>query len=199
MALLIIMDGPQSGKTFNLKEINIIGKAKTCDIVISDLSTCNFEFEIERKNERYFVFPVETNILVNGHSITKKTKLIHGDMITVADILFLFGEEDACVPPHSNHPSEMNATPIIASTQAVNSTLEEILSTIENTKTPDKYKAIIYEVEKILEYHLEQRSVDVGKALKEVLEVLIDNDLGEHGLIFLKDKTSNKLWPMASL
>ena len=191
------MDGPGSGTTFNLQEHNHIGSNQSrCNIYIPS-QQINDTIAIKKHGTSYLIQSCKTiTVLVNGQPVIKSRKLIHGDMITIADVMLLYGEESAN-PSIISPPPQTHESHIINVQKA--SDLQDLLLAIKNTPNAVKYEKIMEQVDEVLRYHLQCYPIDKAQALQDVLEVLISNNFGQRGLILLKEKDSDKLWPVASV
>lgn len=95
MAQLIIVEGENRGKSFELKRpTETLGRASDNTIVINDRRVSNNHAEILRTKTGYEIKNLDRTkaILVNGE-VFKQTRLQHGDWVTIADTTFVFSED----------------------------------------------------------------------------------------------------------
>ncbi len=89
---LQVSDGPDKGKTFDLKAVSIvIGRREDCDIVFQDMSVSRRHARLELHRNRYTVFDLgSTNgTMVNGARISKKI-LEPGDTLVLGATICTF-------------------------------------------------------------------------------------------------------------
>ena len=95
MAQLIIVEGENRGKSFELKRpTETLGRSAENSIVINDRRVSPTHAEILRSKTGYEIKNLDRTkaILVNGE-VFKSTRLQHGDWITIADTTFVFSED----------------------------------------------------------------------------------------------------------
>jgi eukaryotic-like serine/threonine-protein kinase len=95
MALLIVVEGPNQGKTFQVSALETLGSDNDCSIVLRDRRVASTQAEIRKRRtggcEIRNLQP-RKNILVNGE-IIDKVLLQHGDWVTIADTTLVFSED----------------------------------------------------------------------------------------------------------
>ena len=87
MAQLIVVEGPNRGRTYELApDSSTIGRGPNNSIVLDDRRASEMQAEIRKRNNSYEIvnLDIKKNLLVNGE-VFKKSKLQHGDWITLAD------------------------------------------------------------------------------------------------------------------
>ncbi len=94
MAQLIIVEGPNRGKTFELSKKETLGRADACSIVLNDRRVSENHAEIRLRKNGYEIANLDPakSLLVNGE-VFKQTRLQHGDWITIADTTLVFSED----------------------------------------------------------------------------------------------------------
>ena len=94
MAQLIIVEGPNRGKTFELGKKESLGRADACSIVLNDRRVSESHAEIRLRKNSYEITNLDPtkSLLVNGE-VFKQTRLQHGDWITIADTTLVFSED----------------------------------------------------------------------------------------------------------
>ena len=106
MAQLIIIEGPNKGKMFELGKKETLGRAEACSIILNDRRVSENHAEIRLRKNGYEIANLDAtrSLLVNGEFF-KATRLQHGDWITIADTTLVFSEDPEprkpleCVPP----------------------------------------------------------------------------------------------------
>ena len=94
MAHLVVVEGPNSGKTYPLLSENTIGSAPENTIQLKDRRVGSYLLKIKRYPRGYMLTMLipGKRVKVNGENV-HKTYLHHGDIITVAGTLLLYIEE----------------------------------------------------------------------------------------------------------
>jgi diguanylate cyclase (GGDEF)-like protein len=95
MAQLIIVEGDNRGRAFDLKKPReTLGRANNNSIVLGDRRISPNHAEIVRKKHGYEIKNLDHSkaLQVNGE-VFKTTRLQHGDWITIADTTFVFSED----------------------------------------------------------------------------------------------------------
>src|SRR5437588_3830120 len=95
MAQLIVVEGPNRGKTFEIDKRATLGNAEGVEVKLDDRRAGERQAEIRLVDTGRFEIvnlDPKKNLLVNGE-VTKKAKLSHGDWITVAESTLVFSEE----------------------------------------------------------------------------------------------------------
>lgn len=97
MAQLISKSSPAQTSELGAS-VFIVGKSTSCHVQINDGYLSEEEFRITQEGEDHVVEQLSsTPLLVNGQSI-KRTKLNHGDEITVLDHRFVYSKTDSSGP-----------------------------------------------------------------------------------------------------
>src|SRR5437016_5385387 len=107
MAQLIIVEGPNRGKTFDLGKKDTLGRAEACSIFLTDRRVSDEHAEIRLRKNGYEIVNLDTtkSLLVNGE-VFKQTRLQHGDWITIADTTLVFSEDSE---PRDKKPLDVQA------------------------------------------------------------------------------------------
>lgn len=94
MAHLVIVEGPNTGASYFLKNRNTIGSAPSNTINIEDRRVAKHSVSINRVSHGYFITSIIPNkkIKINGEKL-KNALLQHGDIITIAGTMILYLEE----------------------------------------------------------------------------------------------------------
>ena len=207
MAQLIVMDGPGVGTTFELAQVNAIGRGAQCNIQLQSNNITEKQAVIQRRGNSYIIACVKgNNVQVNGQPVTQERKLIHGDMITLADIMLLYGEESnedgqasptsAAKPVIASAPPEEEKNlndPTIKSRQRFFKDTETALQSIAQSKNAARNMEVLIKVSNAIMSKLELKDL-----LQQLLDIIFENLPADRGTVFLRDPNANKLWPMAS-
>ena len=207
MAQLIVMDGPGVGTTFELAQVNAIGRGTQCNIQLQSNNITEKQAVIQRRGNSYIIACVKgNNVQVNGQPVTQERKLIHGDMITLADMMLLYGEESGeeghapgpgaakpmAAPPAPEEEKAIN-DPTIKSRQRFYKDTETALQGISQSKNAIRNMEVLIRVSNAIMSKLELREL-----LQQLLDIIFENLPADRGTVFLRDPNANKLWPMAS-
>lgn len=201
------MDGPGVGSTFELGPVNTLGRASHCNICLDSNGLKEEQATIRRKGNNYVISALGGEVAVNGQSIRQERKLIHGDMITLADVMLLYGEENennAAAPasapeeapataPHEEEVAEDTQAPTIKSRQKFYKNTDAALQSISESKHASMNMEVLIKVSNAIMSKLELREL-----LQQLLDIIFEQLPADRGTIFLRDQKANKLWPMAS-
>lgn len=206
MAQLIIMDGPGVGTTFELANQNILGNGAKCNIRLTGKSISEEHARIYQKNNAFFIIPVVPGTLqINAQPLRQERKIIHGDMITIGDVMLLYGdevpdtatrlppEEEGEEEPVEEEPSSKEKSPTIKSRQRYFKDPEAAIQNINTTKQASHYMEVLLKVSNAMISKLELKEL-----LTQLLDIIFENLPADRGTIFLMDPKANKLWPMAT-
>ncbi len=203
MAQIIVMDGPGVGRTFELSNMNSIGRGDSCNIRLSSPKIHEQQATIQLEGNSYsIVSSIAGGVLVNGQSIQQSHKLSHGDMITLADIMLLYGEDNQqsaanplaspdALPPHLQESTEEQ--PTIKSRQRFYNNTESAIAGMSETKQASRNMEVLLKISNAIMSKLEVRDL-----LQHLLDIIFGELPADRGTIFLRDLKTNKLWPMAT-
>jgi pSer/pThr/pTyr-binding forkhead associated (FHA) protein len=99
MPYLVVMDGPQKGRRFAIKDdVTRVGRVAGNHIVLDNVSVSSGHAEIQRGEEGYRLRDLDSTngTRVNGHRITD-TLLFRDDEILFGELQVIFSGEDAPV------------------------------------------------------------------------------------------------------
>jgi diguanylate cyclase (GGDEF)-like protein len=174
MAQLIIVEGPNRGKTFDLGKKETLGRAEDCSIVLNDRRVSEHHAEIRLRKNGYEIVNLDStkSLLVNGE-IFKSTRLQHGDWITIADTTLVFSEDSE---PRDKKPVDVQA---IDTSDLVRSQIharrkpfedaESVIESLDRTHEADTRLRTLYRIAQKLSTAMEQRKL-VEKLADECLE-----------------------------
>lgn len=208
MAQIIVMDGPGVGTTFELGAGNTLGRGSNCNIRLESSGIKEEQSTIRRKGNGYVIAPISgSEVLVNGQVVRQERKLVHGDMITLADVMLLYGEENenkneavgqpVATTPASTLPVEDVADdtekPTIKSRQKFYKDTKDAIQGMTDTKHTSRNMEVLLKVTNAIMSKLELKEL-----LQQLLDIVFEELPADRGTIFLRDIKANKLWPMAS-
>ncbi len=200
MAQLIIMDGPGVGATFELSTQNILGTSAKCQIRLQGKNIAEEHAKIVQRNNVFLIFPmIPGGLQVNSQLVRQERKLNHGDMITLGEVMLLYGEEaapQAQEPEEVMEPEEEDAgkeRSIIKSRQRYFKNPEAAVQSLGETKHAIHFMEVLLKVSNAIMSKLELKEL-----LSHLLDIIFENLPADRGTIFLMDPKANKLWPMAS-
>jgi len=200
LAQLIIMDGPGVGATFELSTQNILGTSAKCQIRLQGKNIAEEHAKIVQRNNVFLIFPmIPGGLQVNSQLVRQERKLNHGDMITLGEVMLLYGEEaapQAQEPEEVMEPEEEDAgkeRSIIKSRQRYFKNPEAAVQSLGETKHAIHFMEVLLKVSNAIMSKLELKEL-----LSHLLDIIFENLPADRGTIFLMDPKANKLWPMAS-
>ncbi len=100
MASLIVIDGPEKGKTFALGQANLVmvGRDHSCTFQILDPRLSRMHLQIKRladaNSHAAIDFQSSNGVYVNGNRITAEAPLTAGDVIRIGDTAIVYSAED---------------------------------------------------------------------------------------------------------
>lgn len=211
MAQIIVMEGPGVGTTFELGPTNTVGRGEHCNIRLASNALKEEQAKILRKGNNYIILAVAAGeMLVNGQPVRQERKLVHGDMITIADIMLLYGEENeggenaaagaAEAGQEQEEPQQLEdaggkleKSPTIKSRQKFYKTTEAAIQSIGESKHASHNMEVLFKISNAIMAKLELKDL-----LQQLLDIIFEELPAERGTIFLRDQKANKLWPMAT-
>jgi len=95
MPSLVVERGNEKGVSLTLdatRPIVVIGRLKTCELVLTDGLVSRRHFQIEKKEDGYYVTDLESHngTYVNGEKIEKPTPITFGGTVRIGETLFAF-------------------------------------------------------------------------------------------------------------
>ncbi|WP_372368014.1 SpoIIE family protein phosphatase [Candidatus Uabimicrobium sp. HlEnr_7] len=196
MAQIIVMDGPGSGTTYELDAVNNIGRGDNCNIKLQSGNISPLQAIIKKKASHYNIIGATAgSVLVNGQPIHKERKLIHGDMITLADIMLLYGEEPSGESPIVGQPQANADEPMITNVQSYYKDTNTAISNLDATKNASQNIKVLLKVSNAIMSKLEPKEL-----LAKLLDIMFDEIKSvDRGMVLLKESDAgSRLWPMAS-
>ena len=100
MASLVVIDGPEKGKSFALGQSNLvmIGRDHSCTFQIMDprLSRLHLQIKLLEAGDRHAAidFQSSNGVFVNESRITAETPLTAGDLIRIGDTVLVYSAEN---------------------------------------------------------------------------------------------------------
>ncbi|MBI4615546.1 MAG: GAF domain-containing protein [Planctomycetes bacterium] len=199
MAQLIVIKGPDMGKTFELARSCHVGRAEGSEVRLSDDGIAPDQALIWQSGSEYRleVFSEAGHIKVNGAPISKEGALQHGDLISVGNTLLLFDDEkDAFAESGSRVLSTSDLIDSqIQSRQSYYRDAERVLNSFESEDPvrTQKRLATLYKVANAISGIL-----SLDDLLHRLLDILFEEFPADRGYIMLMDRAERKLHPMAT-
>ena len=96
MVRVRIIEGPGSGKNFEIEEAVILGRLPTNDIPVEDAKASREHAKIYRQGDRFAIVDLNSSngTTVNGKPVTKQV-LEHGDVIAIGLVEMQFEDPEA--------------------------------------------------------------------------------------------------------
>ncbi len=200
MAQLIIVEGENRGKTFELRDRETLGRAPDNTIVLTDRRISTHHAEIARRKFGYEIKNLDHSkaLQVNGE-VFKATRLQHGDWITIADTTFVFSEDSE--PQQSEHQIELQSIDtddlLRSQIQARRKSFEDAESVIETLDRSggagDQRLGVLFRLAHRLSSTLILKQL--GDQLAEEIYDVFDAD---RVFVLLMDEEQKRLRPLAS-
>ena len=110
MARLVVERGPDSGREFPLDDVAVIGRLKTAQVALSDMSASREHTRVLHQGDMWFLVDLgsRNGTLVNGKKV-QRHKLAQGDRIAIGKTVMRF-EADGGKAPAPEAP-ESTSTP----------------------------------------------------------------------------------------
>ncbi len=219
MAQLIVVEGPNRGRTFEVEKKVTLGNGDGVEVKLDDRRAGERQAEIRlAETGRFEIVNLDPKkkLLVNG-VVTKRIKLSHGDWITVAESTLVFSEETpksqkAALEIQAIDAGDLLASAVLSrralfdSADSVIDELEKAVSGISGPadssveaptsaamrKTRDRL-AVLYRVATAVSSELQ-----LPRLLDRILDLVFEVFDADRGFILLLDEDDRKLKPMAS-
>jgi diguanylate cyclase (GGDEF)-like protein len=199
MAHLIVVEGPNQGKTYQVSKRETIGTEKKCSIILGDRRVAKVHAEIrKRKSGTCEIRNLEPrkNILVNGEVI-KNVMLQHGDWITIADTTLVFSEdadpeERPSLELDSIDPGEL-LTSNIHSRRKQFEDADSVIESIDHAGNADSRLRTLYKVT-----HELCQIMDLRQLVDRLATLTLELFDADRTFVLIMDDETNRLKPMAS-
>jgi diguanylate cyclase (GGDEF)-like protein len=212
MAQLIVVEGPNRGKTFEIEKKVTLGNAEGVEVKLDDRRAGERQAEIRlMETGRFEIVNLDTkkNLLVNGE-VTKRAKLSHGDWITVAESTLVFSEEapkKAALEIQAIDAGDLFQSTVL-SRRALFDSADSVLEELDKEDVSEEDKAatasglmrktrdrlaVLYRVSTAVSSQLH-----LPKLLDTILDLSFEVFKADRGFILLLDEEDRKLKPMAS-
>ncbi|GIW72641.1 MAG: hypothetical protein KatS3mg102_2183 [Planctomycetota bacterium] len=206
VAQLIVVEGPDRGRTFELRGRVVLGSGPDADLRLSDRRAAPRQAEIVADGERYEIHNLDLrkNLLVNGE-VVRRGRLAHGDWISVADTTLVFSEE---TPPERQplelpqlEAEELLRSQIAARRSAFDSA-DSVIDSFDSDpdasglgllqRARDRL-ATLYRVATAVSSEL-----NLQRLLDRILELCFEVFDADRGFIMLMDEDDRRLKPVAT-
>jgi diguanylate cyclase (GGDEF)-like protein len=211
MAQLIVVEGPNRGKNFEVERRVVIGNAEGVEVRLDDRRAGERQAEIRLADGGRFEIvnlDPKRNLLVNGE-VTKRAKLSHGDWITVAESTLVFSEETpkrAGLELQSIDAGELFQSTVV-SRRSLFDSAESVIDAFDRFELPSEPNvsiatqarrnrdrlAVLYRVSTAVSSQLH-----LPRLLDTILELVFEVFNADRGFVLLVDEDDRKLKPMAS-
>ena len=199
MAQLIIVEGENRGKAFELKgPRETLGSSDKNSIVLNDRRISATHAEILRKRGGgYEIKNLDTSkaLLVNGE-VFKTTRLQHGDWITIADTTFVFSEDSEPQSDRLDVQSIDTDDLLRSQVQARRKGFEDadsMLESLDRTQAADQRLKVLFRLAHKLSTTLDLRRLGETTA-EEVLEIFA----ADRVMTLTMDEEQKRLRPLAT-
>lgn len=188
MAVLNVINGPDSGQQFPLKgECSLIGRHRDCAIVLDFSAVSARHAQINQVGDDYYVEDLNSRngTFVNGQRLQRRHLLRNNDRLRICDTLFSFHQEPFGPTPALLMVDDPDDSSVVKATLDVSSSHTRLRAGIN---AEDKLHAIIGMIENLGSTLV----VDdvLPKILDSVFEIFAQAD---HGFVVLKDPDTGSL------
>ncbi len=199
MPQLIIVEGPQRGRTFELVRVNTLGSAPSNTVVLSDRRVADVHAEIRQKKLGFEVRAVNVKgpVLLNGEQV-REAKLTHGDWITIADTALVYSEDgggDASKTDYEVRTIDADdlLTSQIRSRRKQYADVDSVIDTLGHDRKTDPRLATLFKVSNAIGEILEKK-----RLLEKIVDVVFELFRADRCFVMLLDDAGRKLKPVAS-
>ncbi len=200
MAQLIVIKGPDMGKTFDLIPSARLGRGEDVEVRLSDEAISDEQLVIRQRGVEHWLEILGSDghsIKINGAAVEEEGALQHGDLISVGNTLLLFDDEKDSIAESSSRV--LSASDLIdsqiQSRRSYYRDAERVLHSFE-TEDPARSRqrlATLYKVATAVSGVFELQNL-----LNRLLDILFEEFQADRGYIMLMDKAERKLRPMAT-
>ncbi len=189
MPQLVVIDGPNVGKTYPLTDHNTLGTDPDNSIVLLDRRAAPRHARIERKEGRFVVIADGSgrDVVVNGVQVDQERGIAHGDILVFAETRLLFNEQHPTPTPDSLPAA---GGPTLRTEARCPAFLDAsgVLQKLSRADHPYERLSTLYRVANGL-----AGARELPKLLERMLESLFQAFPAEQGVIFLQDDLGAKL------
>ncbi len=189
MPQLVVIDGPNVGKTYPLTDHNTLGTDPDNSIVLLDRRAAPRHACIERKEGRFVVVPDGSgrDVVVNGVSVDQERAIAHGDIVVLAETRLLFNEQHPTPQPETLPAAGEHALRTEARCPAFLDAAG-VISKLSRADQPYDRLSTVYLVANAI-----AGARELPKLLERALEFLFQTFPAEQGVVFLQDDLGAKL------
>jgi len=200
MARLTVVDGPNQGAVYEIKDVCLLGRALDCQVHIQDLTVSRRPARIQVVDGRYQPQDLGSanGTFVNEEAITRRI-LNSGDVVRVSSLRLQFDELESpwnAAPDSVTMVGSIESSPHIVKTLAAGSSLLDEAAGVTDPAAFQKMASrlqTIYAVSEAISHIL-----DIADLLPEILNKIFDVfPEVERAFIMLKDERSEDLIPKA--
>ncbi|MEO2091517.1 MAG: ATP-binding protein [Gemmataceae bacterium] len=204
MPQLFVLDGPDSGRTFDLPDGSaVVGRLSTNVVVLSDPRVSRKHFELVRTPAGVHLTDLGSGngTLVNGVAV-QAADLRPGDRLQAGDTVFEFRDETP--PPHDHTRIVVRAE---VEAEAFKSAVRHTLPADEGSRmlvrpdaaTSDWLRGRLANLTALYEVTAAVSEIlDVDELLGRIVELVVRSTDADHGCVLLQDADSGALMPKAA-
>ena len=199
MAQLIIVEGENRGKTFDLtRSRETLGSSDKNTIVLNDRRLSSTHAEIFRKKSGYEIKNLDHSkaLTVNGE-VFKTTRLQHGDWIQIADTTFVFSEDSE---PQHEQPLDYQTidTDDLLRSQ-IQARRKGFLDAESMLESLDRSQSADHRVRTLLTLsHKLSGTLDLRRLGERVVDQVLEIFSADRVFILTMDEDQRRLKPLAS-
>ncbi|MBI3268011.1 MAG: diguanylate cyclase [Planctomycetes bacterium] len=199
MALLLVLEGPNSGRTYYVTGLFTIGTDASNSIVLDDRRIAPEQLRLQRDGARFVVKNLDQSreVLLNGERLAGEAELRHGDMLDLADARLLFSDEEAPstasspdVTQASSPAAALPAGPRIERRQRAFENAAEVISAAGSLDKPYARLATLYKVS-----HATSSVLDPEALMRSLLELILEEIPADRALVLLMDEERSEMLP----
>ena len=200
MARLTVVDGPNQGAVYEIKDVCLLGRALDCQVHIQDLTVSRRHARISKCDGGFQAEDLGSGngTYVNEEAITQRL-LNSGDVVRVSSLRLQFDEGESpwkATPDSVTMIGSIESSPHIVKTVAAKSSLLDDAAALTDPAALQKMATrlrAIYAVSEAISHIL-----DINDLLPEILNKIFDTfPEVERAFIMLKDERSDELIPKA--
>ncbi|MBI4577330.1 MAG: diguanylate cyclase [Planctomycetes bacterium] len=194
MAELVVIDGPNMGRSYPLGEDTTLGRDLDSAILLADRRALARHARIVREGDRWLLRALgdPATVQVNGEAVSERA-LVHGDVLAVGGVVLLFSEDTRPAPPPRGDEAGSASDPTIQARQKGYVDASSIIQRVEQGGPANQRLATLYRVN-----HAIGAILDLDPLLEKLLDILFQTFPVERGSIWLVEEAQRELVPRAS-
>jgi len=204
MSQLVAVQGPLTGKTYNLQKITVLGRSFDADVRVDDLTVSRHHAKVAASPQGFMIEDMGSGngTFVNDQEVESATPLKDGDLIRISQNIFRFaGKDEAPRPDTSIDVVELSESQdsSIVETLDIKSTLMDV-GAPRAAQDPESMKKAHDRLRTVVSIsNAVQSELDLDRLLNEIMDSLFHVfSQADRGFIMLKDEQSGELVPKAA-